>query len=75
MYLRYRKSLLRCLLSLSFLLLATSPIWLNSLLAVHKANAQAGGALVVTTCGALPSAFSVGSTRSFTLNTSGQICN
>lgn len=42
--------------------------------AVIWAKADTGGALVVTTCGTLPLAYAVGSTRSLTVNTNGQVC-
>lgn len=37
-------------------------------------RADTGGALVVATCGTLPQAYAVGSTRSLTVNTNGQVC-
>jgi len=37
-------------------------------------KADGGGAYVVATCGTLPVAYAVGSTRSITVNTSGQAC-
>lgn len=39
------------------------------------AYAQQGGALVVTTCGTLPQAFAVGSTRTLTVDTNGNLCS
>jgi hypothetical protein len=42
---------------------------------MFSARAQTGGgALVVTTCGTPPLAFTVGATRQLTVNTNGQVC-
>lgn len=42
---------------------------------IARPKAQsAGGALVVQTCGTLPQAFTVGSTRSLTVDVNGNTC-
>ena len=51
--------------------------WVLVLLFVGMASglrADTGGALVVATCGTLPIQYAVGSTRSLTVNTNGQVC-
>ena len=37
-------------------------------------RADTSGALVLATCGSLPLAYAVGTTRSMTLNVNGQVC-
>lgn len=39
-----------------------------------QAGGARGGALVVATCGTLPQAYVAGSTRTWTVNTNGQVC-
>lgn len=64
------------------LLVNTFPIWGFVLalwgiasVAPTRLQAQSGnGARVVATCGTLPQAYSAGSTRQVTVNTSGQVC-
>ena len=74
MSLRFHRGLSPCLRRISFSILALLLVW--GILALgERAKADNGGALVVATCGVLPLVFAVGSTRSLTVNTSGQICN
>lgn len=56
--------------------LASIGVMYAALLAIPKpVRAQAGGgALVVSICGTLPQAYVAGSTRTWTVNTNGQVC-
>lgn len=56
-------------------ILLSLALWLLIGLVVHLARAQSSsGALVVTTCGTLLQAYTVGSTRTITVDTNGNTC-
>jgi len=70
---RSRKLPARLPLRMSFF--ATSVVLLIlSIYPPAATRAQGSGALVVSVCGTLPNAYSVGATRQITVNTAGQTC-
>ena len=60
---------------IGLVLLIAAALFANFLIPPPSAvRADSSGALVVTTCGTLPLAYSVGSTRQLTVNTNGLVC-